>query len=128
MTHEFICRQCNTLKTHEGGCSTGYGEDSQGNKICFECCGKQDRGEMLRTGRATLYLSGGTARFYGEKITNWPGSLEFKASLVKKGHHNIAGSRYDVWFHGPDNHLWHGVQYGENTQLLHCQRTKQIYR
>lgn len=32
--------------------------------------------------------------------------------------------RIDVWFNGPDGHLWHGVNYGHNSQLCHCRRTR----
>jgi hypothetical protein len=41
------------------------------------------------------------------------------------GRHNIAGVRYDVWFRGPDGHVWWGVQYGDMTQICHCKRTKE---
>ena len=29
---------------------------------------------------------------------------------------------YDVWFIGPDGKEWHGVQYGDLTQVCHCRR------
>lgn len=34
------------------------------------------------------------------------------------------GVRYDTWFTGPDGKQWHAVQYGDNTQIAHCRRTK----
>jgi len=55
-------------------------------------------------------------------VSNWPGTLRFACSKPKIGRHNIAGRRYDVWFDGPDGHRWHGVQYGEWTQVLHCRK------
>ena len=73
---------------------------------------------MTEHGRIMLYLSNG-------EVMNWPGTLRFPAH-VRKGRHNIAGSRYDVWFAGPDGFQWHGVQYGDNTQICHCKRTKQV--
>lgn len=54
---------------------------------------------------------------------NWPGSLEFRC-WTRTGNHNIARTRYDVWFYGPDGYIWYGVTYGEDTQLCHCKRTK----
>lgn len=91
---------------------------------------------MKEEGRITLYL---TYKFvdhehftyfsrelYDGKLTNWPGTLCYKATSIRKGHHNIAGSRVDVWFVGPDKHVWHGAQYGDNTQLCHCRRTKRV--
>ena len=126
MTHEFICRQCNQVKRHESNLTTGYGEDKHGNKICFACCAKLDQGDMLREGRATLYLSKAENDLW--RVTNWPGSLEFVVSYPRRGRHNIAGQRYDVWFLGPDNRVWHGVQYGEFTQICHVRRTREVTR
>ena len=38
---------------------------------------------------------------------------------------DIAGKRLDVWFYGPDGYIWHGVQYGDNTQIVHCKRSSE---
>jgi hypothetical protein len=73
---------------------------------------------MIDTGRAVLYLC------ESGRLTNWPGSLQFRAHAMKEGRHNIAGTRIDVWFIGPDGARWHGTQYGEWTQLCHCRRVK----
>lgn len=84
---------------------------------------------MIETGRATLYLTvtSGVISSYRSathgKITNWPGSLSFPC-IVRKGRHNIARVRYDANFAGPDGNRWHGVQYGDNTQIIHCKRLK----
>lgn len=115
--------------------TTGYGETPDGRKICWQCCADRDAQQMRDTGKITLYLSlanekdtapNGFNGLNGKQVSrwqvsNWPGSLKFNA-YVKKGAHNMAGSRYDAWFTGPDNTQWHGVQYGENTQLCHCRR------
>jgi len=95
---------------------------------------------MIQTGRILLYLSlkpdvkreaipVSCARHpiaSEHTLTNWPGTLRFDPHYIKKGRHNIAGTRYDVWFPGPDGHIWHGINYGENTQITHCKRTKQV--
>lgn len=122
---------------HVGG--TGYGTTADGKKHCYACCGLQDLEAMKKDGRITLYLScsndGNTAGLYGNKrpaigtymsgkVSNWPSSIVFKAQ-VKVGDHNLAGRRYDTWFDGPDGFVWHGVQYGDNTQIVHCKRTKE---
>lgn len=65
-------------------------------------------------------LSGGSKNY---RITNWPGTLEFSTAYMRRGYHNIAGRRYDVWFYFAGKR-WHGVQYGDNTQILHCRQTK----
>jgi hypothetical protein len=118
------CSKCKAVCVPTG-CTTGYGYTASGRKLCFACCAERDKADMVRTGRTTLYLThemrpeNPTAK-HGT-VGNWPGSLVFHAT-VKKGRHNIASTRYDVWFVGPDGRDWHGVQYGENTQLCHCKR------
>lgn len=113
-----------------------YGRNANGDKHCYPCCGAVDREYMISTGKITLYLSneaddligGLTVRnsMQGWNVSNWPDSLRFKIKgYPRKGDHNIARYRYDVWFNGPDGHLWWGVQYGDNTQLCHCKRTKE---
>lgn len=103
----------------------GYGKDENGNRYCYECCAEQDRRHMIEAGVITLYLTTTTAP---AEAINWPGSLRFLVRHVRHGCHNIARTRYDVWFDGPDGHLWHGVQYGDYTQILHCKRTKERTR
>ena len=99
-------------------CTTGYGLNPiDGKRSCYKCCAAIDATYMKEKGRIALYLT-------ESGVTNWPGSLSFPVLARTKGGHNIAQSRYDVWFRGPDNFIWHGVQYGENTQICHCRRTK----
>lgn len=103
------------------GCSDGVGHAADGRTYCPECCASRDVGAMLKDGnsrRLPLY-------FDGKAITNWPGSLRITAFGTRCGRHNIAGSRVDVWFIGPDRYYWHGVQYGKNRQVLHARRTKE---
>lgn len=127
----FTCANCEKNLPIQTNGGTGYGLDKDGNKICYECCAIRDRAEMDRDGKITLYLTYETFKLDGKtvllcgsaKVTNWPGTLEYKG-YVTKGKHNIAGSRYDVWFTDHDGKKWHGVQYGENTQICHCKRLK----
>jgi hypothetical protein len=117
--------------------TTGYGEDSEGKKSCYDCCAANDRRNMIETGKATLYLAKNEdykehlgnidwqPRYF---ITNWPGSLKLHATAVRTGSHNIAGKRYDAWFNFEDGYVWHGTQYGDNTQICHCKRTRQRWK
>jgi hypothetical protein len=106
------------------GCTTGYGMQANGTKICFLCCAVADALTMEATGKATFYLTLG--RDGQHRVSNWPGTLNFKPHCVRKGRHNIARTRYDVYFrcNGAE---WHGIKYGENTQIVHCKRTKVRY-
>lgn len=109
--------------------TTGYGLTRTGHKHCFDCCGKEDLRTMTRDGKIILYLTMKPEAFrHGDKfadctVSNWPGTLKFQGR-VRKGRHNIARNRYDVWFNGPDGKQWHGVQYGDNTQICHVKRNK----
>lgn len=112
--------ECGHAESPHSEITRGYGKDDQGNRYCYDCCAARDRQAMRDDGRITLYLTGNDAS--GWYIVNWPASLKFKA-YVKTGRHNIARVRYDAWFNF-EGAQWHGVQYGDNTQIIHCNRTK----
>ena len=121
MLHKFTCSVCNEHKTHESSFSTGYGIDKLGNKVCFECCGKQDASEL-----SSLPIGGKTILYLDTKnkcITNWPGTFKLNIGYIRTGKHNMAGKRYDVWFKYSGN-VYHGTQYGDNTQICHIKRVK----
>ena len=105
--------------------TTGYGKDNEGHVFCFECCGKQDKERMERGEAISLYLTlqpislGAKISGPPYKLTNWPNTLSIPIYGVRKGKHNIARTRYDFWFSFA-GHSWHGVRYGENTQIAHC--------
>ena len=101
-------------------CSAGYGKNKAGEIKCYACCAVSDLAYMDEHGEIWLYL---TKDETGPKVTNWPGSLSFPC-YVRKGRHNIAGTRYDVWFTDRQGSEWHGVQYGENTQICRCRKIK----
>lgn len=97
--------------------TSGYGQN--GNKTyCYDCIATLDAAQMNLDGhskRLPLYLQ-------GDEVTNWPGSLRFKVVDRTQGRHNIARTRVDVWFHDKDGNTWHGVRYGEMTDVVHCKR------
>lgn len=124
---------CGHPESEHSAITRGYGKTAEGKKHCYECCAKQDRESMLRLGKTCLYLTidtevnshGSNQWVHGDhKLTNWPGSFEIKIKCLKKGNHNIAGNRYDLWFEFEGGQWW-GVQYGDNTQIAHCKRLKQ---
>ena len=82
---------------------------------------------MEETGKMILYFVPDT-QTTNEKtglchITNWPNTLRFNGGF-SVGRHNIAGKRYDVSFVF-NGFYWHGITYGDNTQICHCRRTKE---
>ena len=130
VTTVFTCYRCKVEKTHTSEISTGYGRDDNDNKICFECCAEQDKSYMREHGKITLYLNyeieigyQGSRRYLNKRVSNWPGTLKLPVSHMTRGRHNIAHTRYDVWFMF-EGKEWHGVQYGDNTQVVHCKRVK----
>lgn len=164
MKHEFICSQCNEHKTHKSDMTTGYGTNKEGGKICFSCCGKNDILELINLQNKQKVWQ----YFDGKNIVNWPSTMKIKPNFTKKGRHNIAGSREDVWFtigigYVNNNELpiingnaivdgkeiklnkrdngyfiedqekcilidgitwlkFHGIQYGNNSQILHIKK------
>lgn len=93
--------------------------DENGHTVCIGCSIEIIKEEMIQEGKYTLYYS-------KNQISDVTGNLKFE-TLKKKisGSHNIAKRRVDVWFKGPDNKIWWGVQYGVWNEILHCKRTKQ---
>ena len=140
----FVCHECGETKPVQKFGGTGYCWDAENHKICYACCGKQDTKRMEAGERMCLYLSGSVkeggigmnrrtiihdrrrGETYGAEqwyITNWPSTINIPVGVVNIGDHNIARVRYDVWFQYA-GHNWHGVQYGDNTQIVHCRAVK----
>ena len=119
----FTCSDCKAVKPVPQNGGTGYATwpNRDHEKICYQCCAVRDRASMRETGRAVLYLA--PVKGGGWTVGNWPGTLKFPVLSRTQGRHNIAGSRTDVWFK-VDGARWHGVQYGENTEIVHCRRGK----
>ena len=120
MDSKVVCADCGK-ECIPDGCTTGYGIDKDDRKICFACCGENDRKRLETDDRIDLYLTKNDAGEY--TVSNWPGTLKIRCGTPRKGRHNIARTRYDVWFKA-GGHEWHGVQYGENTQIVRCQKLK----
>ena len=121
----FRCRDCGIAKpVPSGTCGTGYastGRTKRARLVCYGCCAIQDKKEMRRKGKLTLYLS---ERNGGQwEVSNWPGTLRFPA-YCKESWHNFAGKdgRRDAWF-WMDGKLWHAVSIGDN-QVARCKRLK----
>lgn len=123
----FTCHDCKKhipLPDHgpNGSGAAGYAEDKDGRKFCYPCTATLHRTRTIESGSTILYLS---SRGHRAEVTDWAGELRFRViEGPYRGNHNIAGNRYDCWFVGPDNHVWHGVQYGDNTMATRCKRTK----
>ena len=116
------CKRCNKeIVQPDGSFGTGYAVEADGSKVCYACCAKKDKEQMRSTGKAVLYLDAEK-----RQVTNWPGTLRFDVTKLLKGRHNIAGVRYDVWFNFGGCE-WHGVTYGDNTQICKCKRNKVAY-
>lgn len=118
----FVCADCNVAKPFPLGLGTGYArcDDKPDGLVCYACCGVRDEKHMRETGEAVLYLTA------SNEVSNWPETLKLPA-VVRRGRHNIARYRYDVWFWF-EGAKWYGVQIGENTQIIRCRRLKKQKR
>lgn len=118
-----ICYQCNKeIIRDPESISTGYGIDKDGHKICFECCGVNDRKTLLETGRLDGYYTRDKLGYY--YFSNWPSTLKIKVLGHKESNHNFAGrnGRTDFWF-TLEGKTFHGVHIGHNNE---CARVKMI--
>lgn len=121
MKDTFRCIDCGETKPVKRDGGTGYARTNRG-KVCYQCCAVRDAKYMTKTGAIVLYL---TANPAGHKqVTNWPGTLILPINAYRIGRHNMAGKREDVWFTGPDGKRWHGVNYGDFSQILRCKRVR----
>lgn len=112
----FVCSDCKQTVPFKLDGGTGYGTDKQDNMFCYPCGAIRSANDLEREGKGVLYLS-------GRKVGDWTGELSIPVHRVAKGSHNLAGTRYDVWFRFRGTE-WHGVQYGDNTQICHVRRVK----
>lgn len=101
----------------------GYVTDRDGRDVCYRCCGDIDRAATYNLpigGKTHLYDCAG-------RLTNWPDTFSVLITYRKRGRHNVAHVRYDMWFEleGEDGrHFYHAVRYGDNTQVAHVTRVK----
>jgi hypothetical protein len=114
-----ICSVCGKETVSPNRLGTGYGITPNGDKVCYECCAKQDMAYMESHDKITLYHSCREK----EEVINWPGTLRFPAFSFE-GKHNWGLPRYDVYFVDHTGQRWHGVRIGDNTDLVHCQKIK----
>ena len=116
-----ICSQCGK-ECKPDGCGTGYGENIKGEKICYDCCGKNDYESLanLKVGEKTAYYLSKKNGNY--TVTNWPGTMRINVHC-SEGFHNIAGVRRDVHFSYKGHNFW-GVQYGDDSEICYIKRIK----
>lgn len=120
---KIICSDCGKICIPDG-CGTGYGRTETGEIICYDCCGKRDKKilQSMKIGeKICLYLS--KSKDNNWHIGNWPGTFQIRVSEPREGRHNMAGIRRDVWF-GYFGKEFHGVCYGNNSEICHIQRIK----
>lgn len=122
-THTFTCDRCASTNAINVSGASGYANTDKGETICYQCCADDDRDYMLKHGKIALYDTnwGPTGTNLGS-VSNWCGTLEIPIVRRSRSSHNIARYRYDVWFKY-NGHVWHGVRYGDNTQIVHCKAT-----
>jgi len=112
---------CGHAPTPNAGIGTGYATTQHEKTLCYDCAAAAQRDKMESDGKISLYL---TMNKNGDnEITDWTGRLKFRTRLVRKGRHNFARVRYDVWF-TVGGQPWWGVQYGDDHQIIHCKRIK----
>ena len=120
---QFHCHDCGQYKPFKMSGGTGYDRDNEGNMFCYECGAKRTKADLIKRGKGHLYLTHNNLSNTWT-LTDWTGKLSIPLQMTpKKSFHNIARNRYDVWFYW-EGQNWHGVQYGDSTQVCHIKRAK----
>lgn len=78
--------------------------------------------QLQEHGRGILYVT--DPKDGPVTVGDWNGTHKVHVLRTKRGSHNIAGRRLDVWFTAGERRVWHGVNIGDN-QILRCKRTKE---
>ena len=100
----FHCVDCNLDKPIQTDGGTGYATLPNGDRVCYSCIAVRDRTAMIEKGQSSslpLYLTRKSIHKPNDgcwKVGNWPDTLSFPVQRITQGGHNIAGTRYDVWF------------------------------
>lgn len=131
MKTEFLCTECGLMKVNESEFTTGYARDKHDNKICFECCGINDRKALInmKVGERTAYY------FSKGVVSNWPGTMVINPSYTRTGKHNWGGTKTSFWFtlveekkEGEQTaiirHNFYGYQIGNMNQVAHIRKVK----
>jgi len=100
--------------------SSGYGEDKNGNKICYSCCAELDKKELRENGKLRGY-------FYNNEFTNWPGSFKIPITYYKKSVNNFGAIRTDFWLTWEGNH-YYGRHVGNYSNLATIRKIKRKSR
>lgn len=118
-----VCATCGAeALREENSITTGFAHVREGGRefrICYECAATRERADMVATGRAFLYVTrevyarhpngAESARYW---VTNWPGTLRFRAHFISTGRHNIARTVHTLHFRGPDGFWWSARTWG----------------
>ena len=118
-----VCFRCKLpfQKNDSASIGTGRGQYSEGREFCYGCCARMDEEWMDEKGKILLYY---TIRDGKETVSNWPGTLIFRVLESRTSHHNIGGTRYDLWFNDRHGRRWHGIQIGRMNEVARCKRLK----
>ena len=119
------CSVCGLdVKTAAGDLFARHGKTAGGDSVCLECMTRVE-GEWLANmpegARFCLYLSDRRGR--PAEVTNWLGTVRYPVASYRYGQHNMARSRWDVWFTLPSGRRVWGVNIGDN-QILRCRVLK----
>lgn len=110
---------CGHPESDHSPITRGYAKTADDRLVCWDCAAMGEREFMQSNGRTTLYLVKQDGHWF---VTDWTGKVSYRTEYVKRGYHNIGGTRMDAWFYDEKGNLWWGVHYGEFNQIIHCKR------
>ncbi len=123
--YKFHCDYCKEDKEYISTTPTGFIK-YHNKTICFGCYTRIDIDNMRITGKGILRLHredtlpSEPLRYTMRNL----GTLRLPVNRIITKNYVKHSTRRDIWFDLYDQ-IWHGVQYGDFTQLCHCRRLKQ---
>lgn len=117
----FICHSCKQEKPVQKSGGTGYGINSDGEKVCYQCAAEKDKQALrrLKPGqRYTMYIN--TAE---NTVSNWSGGLEIKCRIQRIRHNWCKKDAFAVSFVFED-YRFYGRYIGFNHTTLKVTKAK----
>jgi hypothetical protein len=111
------CALCGNPLPKSQSITPGYALTERGERVCYPCAAKIEETSMEQTGQAILYLT-------KDYVTNWTGILRFPILRRCSSHHNLGGTRIDIWFRDKQGHMWHGIHIGHSHELVRCRKLR----
>jgi hypothetical protein len=128
------CHDC-SVKLEPTGISTGYAEDREGRRYCYDCAAKHELEQMESTGRGFVYVKAETIKAtkrgrtfdmtaHIDALTTWPGKILSERVQITNEWRSNFGDRRIAFRAVINGKLWSGVYYADAGDYARIKRMK----